>query len=76
MDVGSETAIIGATGGAGIGIADDAPAAEDVLAKAPSATQSTGVKRKAFKPRDNMLDIMGYASLFGAERQAATRVTL
>jgi hypothetical protein len=54
----------------------EADMAEDVLARAPSAIQSADVKRKAFKPRDNMLDIMGYASLFGAERQAATRVSL
>jgi hypothetical protein len=76
MDVGSVSAIIGADGGAGIGIVDDDPAPAEVLARAPSAIQSTGVKRKAFKLRDNMLDIMGYASLFDTERQAANRVSL
>jgi len=76
MDVGSVSATVEAKGGAGIGIAEEDPAPADVLARAPSAIQSTGVKRKAFKPRDNMLDIMGYASLFGEDRQAATRVTL
>lgn len=76
MDVGSVSALEGAGGVAGIGIADDDPAPADVLALAPSTMKRTGVKRKAFKLRDNMLDIMGYASLFDTERQAATRVSL
>jgi hypothetical protein len=76
MDVGSGKAIGGAIGKAGSRIEEDAPEAAEVLARLLSAIKRAGVKRKAFTPRDNMLDIMGYASLFGADRQAATRVTL
>ena len=76
MDVGSVSATVGAKGGAGIGIADDDPAPADVLARVPSAMKRAGVKRKAFKLRDNMLDIRGDASLFDTERQAATHVSL
>jgi hypothetical protein len=69
-------AIGGLRDGAGRAAAGDTPVAEVVFASAPPAMYRTGDIRKAFKLRDNMLDIMGYASLFGAERQAATRVTL